>query len=471
MPVIVLVADGARLDALSGDLTSYPALRRLRDDGGLYPVTTVFPSVTGPAYTPFLLGRFPAGIGVPGIRWFDRARTACGWPDHARSYVGIQFGKFNADLDPGAPTIFELVPNSIGALSVVTRGLAPGRQLGTLTLRSAARVAFTHFRGRAERWLDVDHEVAEEIPRVVRELHPDFVFAAFTGMDKASHAQGHDGPLVREALAIVDGAVARIRADAEAGGWWEDTHLWIVSDHGHSPVHAHEDLAGIIAATGLRTAAHPWSARIAPDVAVMVSGNAMAHVYVEPSRRERAWWPALAPAWGSLVDMLLARESVDVALLPVSGHRCEIRSRRGTAVVSRDGDEYRYERETGDPLGYGADIAGSADDTYDAISDSDYPDGIVQILELCGAARSGDILLSATPGWDFRAKYEPIPHRSAQGALHRDHMIVPLLMNRAPASTPRRTTDVFASALAALGVNAPAILDGVSFVATVAQNV
>ncbi|MEP6990653.1 MAG: alkaline phosphatase family protein, partial [bacterium] len=123
MPVVVLVADGARLDAFEGDMLDLPALRRLRDEGGLHAVTTVFPSVTGPAYTPFLLGRFPGAVGIPGIRWYDRARTASGWPGHARSYVGYQFMRVDDDLDSSAPTIFELVPNSVGALSVVTRGL------------------------------------------------------------------------------------------------------------------------------------------------------------------------------------------------------------------------------------------------------------------------------------------------------------------------------------------------------------
>src|SRR5258705_7105724 len=112
----------------------------------------------------------------------------------------------------------------------------------------------------------------------------------------------------------------------------------------------------------------------------------------------------------------------------------------------------------------GTDVRGGADATHDAVWESDYPDGIVKILHLAGSARSGDIILSATPGWDFRAKYEPIPHLSAHGALHRDHMLVPLLTNRPPARRPRRTTDVFASTLAALGVQAPAGLDGESFV-------
>src|SRR5437016_5578636 len=53
VPVVVLVADGARVDAFEGPLDDLPALRRLRDEGGAHTVTSVFPSVTGPAYTPF----------------------------------------------------------------------------------------------------------------------------------------------------------------------------------------------------------------------------------------------------------------------------------------------------------------------------------------------------------------------------------------------------------------------------------
>ena len=465
MPVVVLVADGARPDAFEGaSLDALPALRRLRDEGALHRVASVFPSVTGPAYTPFLIGRFPGPIGIPGLRWYDRAREACGWPDYARSYVGHEMRRFDEDLDPGAPTIFELVPNSLAALSVVTRGLARARRIGALTARSALRATVTHFRGRAERWLDVDRESADVIVRRMREERPDFLFAAFTGVDKASHARGHGDALVLEAMHIVDDAVARLRDDAERGGWWDDTHLWIVSDHGHAPVHTHEDLAAVVSGTGLRTIAHPWSAGIAPDAAVMVSGNAMAHLYLDLSEVERAWWPALSARHGGLADALLAREAVDLMLLPSSEARCGVRSaQRGTAVVEREGTTYRYRRESGDPLGIRADFEGSADETFDATRDGNYPDAIVQILSLAGSPRAGDVILSAAPGWDFRKRYEPIPHRSSHGALHRDHMMVPLLLNRAAAGIPRRTTDLFASALDALGVAPPALMDGRSF--------
>ena len=463
LPVVVLIADGARPDALAGDLAQLPALQRIRAEGALATVSTVFPSVTGPAYLPFLMGRFPGAVGIPGLRWYDRSRECCGWPDHARSYVGYEMGRINGDLDPDAPTMFELVPRSAAAFSVVTRGLPRTGSLAALTARSAVRAAITHFRGRAERWIDIDREVADAVIARVRDDRPDFVFAALTGIDKASHAQGPDAPMVGEALAVVDDLAGRLREEAERGGWWPETHLWIASDHGHSAVHSHDDLAREIGRMGFRTVAHPWSAGIAPEVAVMVSGNAMAHLYLEPRRRARPGWRELAPRWTPLAERLLARPSVDLMILADGAERSEVWSTRGAAIVERHGNRYAYHRTSGDPLGLGRDVEGDADDAHEATIGSEYPDAIVQIAVLADASRSGDVILSAAPGHDFRARYEPIPHRSAHGALHREHMLVPLLMNRVPRLAPKRTTDLFPSALAALGVAAPTIVDGRSF--------
>src|SRR5690606_29723897 len=73
--VVLIIADGIRLDTLQAALDdgSLPSMARLRDEGGLHTLTTVFPSVTGPAYVPFLMGCHPGKAGIPGLRWFDRA--------------------------------------------------------------------------------------------------------------------------------------------------------------------------------------------------------------------------------------------------------------------------------------------------------------------------------------------------------------------------------------------------------------
>jgi hypothetical protein len=241
-------------------------------------------------------------------------------------------------------------------------------------------------------------------------------------------------------------------------------HLWVGSDHGHSSVREHEDLTAVLTEWGYSTLSHPWAFNKSADVAVMVSGNAMAHLYLDIDQKTRPWWPALGERWSALVERLLSRDSVDLLILPTSPSSCEIRSAsRGSAKLTWSESRYDYTRITGDPLYIGRQKALDDGQAYAATIESDYPDGLVQIAHLVGSARSGDIILSAARDWDYRAKYEPIPHVSSHGALHREHMLVPLLLNRAPLHTPRRTVDVMPSALAALGITPPKTLDGVSF--------
>jgi Type I phosphodiesterase / nucleotide pyrophosphatase len=466
LSVVILLADGVRPDTLDAAIASgaLPALAQLRAEGGMYSVTSCFPSVTGPAYAPFLMGRFPGPIGLPGLRWFDRARTVCTFPDYTRSYVGYQMGAVDDDIASDAPTIFELAGSSLGALNVISRGLPQGRRIGAITARSALRAAATHFRGNVAGWLDIDRVVQSQLVQRVRDDKPDFVFAAFTGVDKVSHARGQSSPMTMEALAIVDDTAAQIRGDAERAGRWNDMSLWIVSDHGHSRVTWHEDLVGVVAAAGHRTLAHPWVFTLGADVAVMVSGNAMAHLYLDIRSRARTS-VELDARWRALADLLLERPSVDL-LLTRQGRGVHVRTAsRGHAGVWIENGRYHYRRESGDPLGIGADLAGvTADDAYDATIDTDYPDSAVQIVHLATAPRSGELIVSAARDWDFRARYEPIPHVSSHGALHREHMMVPLLVNGPVGSRPRRTVDVMPSALSALGQPIPPGLDGRSFV-------
>jgi hypothetical protein len=448
---------------------SLPALAQLRAEGSLSTVTTAFPSVTGPAYTPFLLGRYPGPLGLPGLRWFDRTRETARGFGNCRSYVGSEMRHVDSDLDPTAPTLFELAGPAMGALSVIARGLDRRNRIGR-GLAFVARAAKTHFTGHVAGWLEIDRRIGAEMARRIRERKPRVVFAALTGIDKTSHATGHDSPAVHEAMRIVDATAAEIRRDAERDGRWASMELWVASDHGHSPVTAHDDLAALVRSFGYRTIAHPWTFAGGRDAAVMVSGNAMAHIYLELDRAERPWWPSLASRWSDLVSALLDRPSVDLLILPHAPRLVEIRSRaRGTAMLSMAERVYSYRPVTGDPLGIGAVELLDDDAAYEVTSRSDYPDALVQIARLASAERSGEIILSASRDWDFRAQYEPIPHVSSHGALHRDHMLVPLLTNRPVARVPRRTVDVMPSALAALGLPIPDGLDGVAFVAARAR--
>lgn len=468
---MVLVADGLRHEDLTRamDAGAVPALARLRREGGLHCITTAFPSVTGVAYAPFLVGRHPGSIGLPGLRWYDRTRRISRVRAHARSYVGVEFREVDHDLDPSQPTIFELVEPSLGALSVITRGLPRGSRIGG-GLGFAMRAGWTHFRGDVEGWLKIDRDVADRAAKRIAHERPRYAFVALTGIDKTSHAAGCDAAAVLRALQTVDATAARIREDAERDGRWPGMHLWVVSDHGHSPVGAHDDIAALLRSLGWHVLAHPWTLgtphRAGANVAVMVSGNAMAHLYLELARRERAFWPALAPQWHALADALLERRSIDLVLLPQGSGKVAIHTRdRGSALVESLGKWHTYRPESGDPLGLGdAAVHGvTEEEAHEITRHTDYPDALVQIARLAACERAGDVILSAARGWDFRGRYEPIKHVSSHGALHRDHMLVPLLLNRAAANLPRRTVDLMPSALAALGIPLPAELEGESF--------
>ena len=466
LSVIILLADGARPDVLESAMDDgfLPSLAQLRDEGSLTSVTTAFPSVTGPAYAPFLLGRYPGPLGLPGLRWFDRTRETARGFGNCRSYVGAEMRHLDSDLDPSAPTLFELAGPAMGAMSVIGRGLKRRERIGR-GVSFVARAARTHFTGNVAGWLEIDRRAGAEVVRHIRIERPRVAFAAFAGIDKASHAMGHGSAAVLEAMRIVDATAGAIRADAERSGRWESMQLWITSDHGHSPVTAHDDLATLLRSWGHRTIAHPWTFVGGRDAAVMVSGNAMAHIYLELDRDHRPWWPSLASRWGEVVDTLLQRPSVDLLILPHSPEMFEVRGReRGTAMLRYQDGRYSYRIVSGDPLGIGAHESLTDAGAYDVTAESDYPDALVQIARLGSASRSGEVLLSATRGWDFRAQYEPIPHVSSHGALHREHMHVPLLTNRPLARAPRRTVDVMPSALVALGLDVPPGLDGVSFV-------
>jgi predicted AlkP superfamily pyrophosphatase or phosphodiesterase len=144
----MIIADGVRPDVLARHIDSgqLPALAGLRDEGTLTTITSVFPSVTGPAYAPFLMGRYPGSVGLPGLRWYDRSHRIGRMSGHSRSYVGSQMRLVDRDIDPASPTIFELAKPSFGALSVISRGLTRPNRIGR-SLGFVARAGATHFRG------------------------------------------------------------------------------------------------------------------------------------------------------------------------------------------------------------------------------------------------------------------------------------------------------------------------------------
>lgn len=466
--LLLIVADGVRHDVLRDEIDrgKVPALAALCARGQMHEVSTCFPSVTGPGYIPFLTGRFPAEVGIPGLRWFDRARKVGLWPAYARSYAGIDIWHLDNDLDRTTPTLFDLAQPSLSAMSMLGRGarINFGR-----SIKFMIQVSPAHFRGDLDAWQMAERSATRQFMQMFEKERPRFATLAVTSPDKRAHKEGGESPGVRACIRDINDAVVTAQAIAERGGWSNELDIWLVGDHGHAPVAKHEDLHGWLEQRGLRVRAHPKVLQPSVDVALMVGGNAMAHVYLNPAQRTREFWPTLASKWSSLHDALLERDAVDLLAVAQSDSVVRVSNKaRGTAEIRRtagaNGSCWHYMPLTGDPLQLGGPLDGlDSIAAHRAAAQTQYPDSIVQLSSLLKSPRCGDIVISAARNWDLRSRFEPVSHVSTHGALLREQMIVPLIIDRPVARIPLRSADVFPSALQLLGLPIPDALDGKSF--------
>jgi hypothetical protein len=114
-----------------------------------------------------------------------------------------------------------------------------------------------------------------------------------------------------------------------------------------------------------------------------------------------------------------------------------------------------------DPLGYeDLPVSESVARLAELTADSDYPDALWQIVQFFRSSRAGDLVVNARNGFDLRGRFEYQPHNGSHGGLHKDHMLVPALVNGRWAQPRLRTVDLFPSMLAALGLPVPPGLDG-----------
>lgn len=467
--LLLVVADGVRPDVLNEEIDAgrVPALAALRAQGGAHTVTSVFPSVTGPAYVPFLMGRHPAPAGLPGLRWFDRARAVRWAMGQSRSYAGIDIWHVDHDIHRDMPTLLELATPSLSAMSMVARGATHGR-IGR-SIAWMIRAAPSHFRGDLDGWRRVEQQATAAFLRRFAAVRPRASVLAIGSPDKFSHLDGPRSPLVRTAIGDIDRAIATAWRLADEGGWRDALHIWVVGDHGHESVAQHDDLHAVLEAEGLRVRAHPRLHTRRADVALMVGGNAMAHLYLHPEERARRWWPTHAATWEPIAERLLARESVELLAVARDARTVEVRhATAGRALVTHapggEDSQWSYQPIDGDPLGLGGPhVALDADAAWAVTARSPYPDALVQLATLVPDARAGDIILSAAGGWDLRARFEPVSHVSTHGAIRREQMEVPLLLDVPVARRPQRTTDVVPSALDLLGVATSHPFDGRSF--------
>lgn len=466
--VILLLVDGLRPDVAESalDRGDLPHLGAMVREGNIGRGVTVFPSTTSVAYLPFLTGCTPGRCNVPSIRWLDReVYTGRWWQDReaVRSYCGYQAGRLDADVTPGIRTIFELVPESLGIFTPVAKGLTPERDPSRTERQFWGALA--HY----ALW----HQPSDDAVRrhLLKGIDAGwrFIFAQFPAVDGYTHQSTPDGPKVLRALREVDTTVGLVRARLAARGELDDTLIILVSDHGSTVVHTHLDLADWFRGQGVRTLSHPVLWEKDPLAAVMVAGNGSAMVYARPNETRGDRWPIerlREPAtFGATHDVVAALVS-EPAVAFVGGQAdgrtggLSILCATGEAELRRDGHRIVYRRLTGDPLEIGGDRSLDEQEWLDASWDAPYPDACMQLLDQFRAPRTGDLVVVAREGYDFRRRYEIPEHKAGHGSLFRAHMQVPVWSNVPGAPTPLRTVDLFPAMLEWLGEAVPEDIDG-----------
>ncbi len=462
---IFIMADGARADVFSELLQKgeLPNISKYIVEGGTYrEAVTVFPSTTGPAYTPYIFGKYPGRCNLPGIRWFDRnayqdKRLSF---DRFRSYIGLETYFMNSDVSKDFKTVFEIFPRSINIFNELSRGINLKNDK-TLFSKLYYKVK-SHFTDKSD---EVDL-VAERILLQSLKQFPDYIYTVFLGIDTYSHINHPFHQKVIDSYRRIDNTLGLLAKSLEREGRLDETLLIISSDHGLTQTHSHFDSLEFMSHQGYKTFYYPNVFKHFTDAeaACLISGNAMANIYV---KSEDGWGrKSTFEELSNLVESFVERPEVDVvAGLDENGH-ARVKSTNGEATAWLDSEGLvNYKKIKEDPFNYnGMPKKMSLDEALIHSYNTEYPDALLQIIQLLESPRTGDLVLSAAHGYDLRARHENPEHRSSHGALFRDHMIVPFVINAKLEKEFIRTVDIFPTVLNCLNQPVPDNLDGVSLI-------
>ena len=461
--VFFILADGVRPDVLK-ELVEQGALPSIAEafpePGNRREGISVFPSTTGPAFLPFMTGCFPGTMNMPGIRWFDRRAWAERNGDpYARSYVGVESWKMNSDVREGYDSIFQILPNSYNIFSSIAPGI---RRKGDVA--SFSRGFWWLFGHETYRW-DIVHKRGVRNLLKTLDKNPDFVFSLVPDVDTMSHVTNPRSVDVMAAYRRLDGMIGTLFSELDRRGWRDDSLVFMVADHGFSSVHTHLGLPEWMIDLGMRPYYYPKIWKRTFDSAVMISGNGMSHINVRGGDTwtgEPVYDDELFRLYPELMTGLLERKEIALVITRSDENTVVVRSSDGHSVIARHDDgTYTYAAVNGDAFGYD-DISGrlTGDEFLAFTCNTKYPDAIVQLTQIFDSERTGDILVSAEVGYDLRDKHERPEHHAGHGALHEEHLRVPLYCSTALPDIPMRTVDIFPAMLHLLDKPIPEGIDG-----------
>ena len=468
---VFVIIDGAPYEIFRGLLENgdLPHIKKhLVDRGSFNKAVSVFPSTTGPAFLPFFMGLYPGTANIPGIRWLSKSNFRS--PHRFKrpgvcSYMGIDGLRFEADLPPNVPTLFNFFSPVSNIYNLLTRG-CPSAKNRTRWIKPFA-YTYAHF---SHRWRFVNQIAMRQLHTSV-EAGDTFITCLFPAVDTFSHHFSTQAPQVLQTYREIDTAIGTLVDALQRANTLEETLILITSDHGMTDTHTHIDIPQHLDDGGWRCLHYPKVWRQGAVAASMVSGNGMTHLYFKNDSHGNGWG-ARTPfeqlhqmgVIGSLMELegvgFVAGQSErgDIVVQNRTGQGrifCDLpenRQSRSTPSKSSDARRYAYTFTGTDPLGYGVHYKNLSSraalhETYN----SPYPDGIVQLWQIFNSERTGDLVLSAEKGYDLRARYEIPEHRATHGALIAEHLHIPLAMNYPITEQCIRSVDVFPTVLSLCG--------------------
>ena len=444
--LVLIVVDGLAPETLAAAIASgvAPNLGLLLERGDLGRAVSTFPSLTPVCLSTIATGAGPDQTRIPALQWYHRGEKR--FVEYGSSFEAtlVEGAKQSVDdavvnlnhvhLSPKLTTIFEAVEDAGMIAGSINFPVWRGRVRHSFKYPMLARFArrtgfmdaaygpsqfyfgelFASERTGAPASLGVGGKNDANAAAVGRWLVARDGFDVLLFYLPETDSAGHKGgdALRPAAVAGADDAIATLMS--AAGGaepFLERYAVVLCADHGQSAIDCDDDIRDAFSDQRLFRA----RGRTDPDdcdLAVAASNRA-GHVYRLAGRMSLA----------EIAGRMLERASVDVAAWRDEQH----------AVVRHDGRELRFAR--GGPLHdlrggswqVEGDLATLGFEGDGPLESAIYPNALERIWQILGCVNAGDVVVSATPGVEFRdAGGASHLGGGSHGSLHAVDSLVPL---------------------------------------------
>lgn len=449
--LIFILLDGAPYSVfteLVDDGTLYNIKKYIIDRGTFKRFTTVFPSVTGPSYIPFIMGLYPGTADVPGIRWMckqDFQDTNSLLNPGICSYMGLDSFKFNAHL-PHCPSLFQFFSSVSNVWNFAT-----GEYLWKKNQHRCLSALIYGYSRYSKNWTNFHNLVKNKFLKAVQSDNS-LVYCVYPTIDSISHISHPKSDAVMYSYKYFDQMIGEACNLLTKKNELDDTLIIIVSDHGQTRTHTHIDLDAFLDKQGWKCLSYPVIWRQDAKSANMVSGNAMSHLYFKNNGYwgERCFLRDLT--YTGLTESILELEGIDFVAGLREDNTVIVKKKGGEGYISTTNNEFSYYFIGDDPLGYKHSFKSlTSTEVLAQTFNTSYPDGIAQLWQIFQSKRTGDLIVSAKEGYDLRARFEFPEHHSSHGALFAAHMNVPFAANLQINTEFARTVDIFPTILKCFG--------------------